>query len=225
MDRNKAVFLGLLLALSTGILSWFAIDVRAAPNAPSCSNVALSAPAAGSVLSGPVEVRGRALLSNFQFYKVEYAPAGRDQWTLIGPDVIRIPVSEGRLVVWQTTLVRDGSYRLRLHVVDVTGNYCEVLAGPFQVLNVQPTATELPEPTETEAIVAVPVLPTPTIYITVPVEVAPKPGAASTPLPRQTVEVPGINLTVLAAFFLFGVAAMFAIVIFVGAVMLVRRRA
>lgn len=58
--------------------------VRAAPSALDCRNIALTAPLPGSTLSGAVEVRGRALILDFQFYKVEYSPLGRDQWVLIG---------------------------------------------------------------------------------------------------------------------------------------------
>ncbi|MCL4488483.1 MAG: hypothetical protein M1570_10195 [Chloroflexi bacterium] len=217
-------FLGIYLAFWVGGLYGVSGRVQAAPSALNCQTVALTAPASGSVLSGAVEIRGRALVTGFQFYKVEDSAQGQGKWTLIGADVVRKPVSEGRLVVWQTTLVQNGSYRLRLHVVDSTGNYCEVVAGPFRVSNAFPTVVELPTLTETVPEAVVPVQSTPTIVVSVPVEVAPNPTVLTTPLPARTIGVKGINLTVLTAFFLFGVMAMLAVAMFVGAIMLVRRR-
>lgn len=189
------------------------------PAALDCRTVALTAPLAGTRLSGAVEVRGQALISGFQFYKVEYGPSGRDQWTLIGTDVVRRPVAEDSLVVWQTTLVPDGSYRLRLRVVDSTGNYCEVVAGPLEVDNAAPVETDTPAPVETVPLAVVPVLTTPTIVISIPTEVAPRQNVPAMPTRAPML---GLNVDLFPAFFIFGALVMLSVTFFVGAIVVVR---
>jgi hypothetical protein len=197
--------------------------VRAAPSALDCRNVALTAPLPGSTLSGAVDVYGRALILDLQFYKVEYSPIGRDQWILIGTDVIRKPVESGRLVVWQTNIVAEGTYRLRLRVVDSTGNYCEAFLSPLQVSHARPTFVPSPTPTETPILTAVPPQATPTIRVDIPTEVVPHLGTpGALPTRSQVFGLPDFNVTVLAAFFVLGACGMFAVVLFIGLVMLIR---
>jgi hypothetical protein len=91
--------------------------------------VCISAPAAGQVVSGQVTVQGTANIESFQFYKVEYALAGSpDLWNSIG-DVHTTPVVDGTLVVWNTVGFPNGGCKLRLTVVDQTGNF----GPPFEV--------------------------------------------------------------------------------------------
>ncbi len=204
------------------VLMLAALAAASPPRVLDCRYVAFTAPLPGATVSGPVEVRGRALILDFQFYKVEYSLPGRDEWTIIGTDVVRQPVENGRLVLWQTTTVPDGSYRLRLRVVDLTGNYCEAILSPLTVMNVRATAPP-PTPTDTPVLTAVPPGPTLTLPPTVAVEVPPvrnTPGALPT---RGSPFAPSSSdVTVTAAFFLFGVCGMLAIMFAVGAVLLIR---
>ena len=145
----------------------FAAAQAAVPLAVDCRNSAITFPSAGTTLAGAVEIRGRANVPDFRFYKIEFAPAGTDNWSLIGPDVIRAPIlQESRLVVWQTTIVSDGAYRLRMHVVDPSGNYCELFIQPITIANsnlqFQGTPSPSPWPTDTETPVLTGVPPQPT---------------------------------------------------------------
>lgn len=98
-----------------------------------CSNIArITSPGVGAVLSGRVQIYGTAAASDFNFYKVEYHREGepQDAWHSIS-DIHRNQVVNGLLDVWDVSGFPAGNYRLKLTVVDITGNYppqnrCEV---------------------------------------------------------------------------------------------------
>ncbi|MGC9336195.1 MAG: hypothetical protein ACP5JJ_18790, partial [Anaerolineae bacterium] len=90
---------------------------------------------------------------------------------------------QGRLGLWDTTIIPDGVYSLRLRVVRVDGNYDEYFVRGIQVSNTQPTETPTPEATPTAAAPTDTPAPTPTIVIAVPTMVSPTPRPTSTPLP------------------------------------------
>ncbi|MBI3536486.1 MAG: aminoacyl-tRNA hydrolase [Chloroflexi bacterium] len=192
MKRYRLIFLGLLQF-------FFLIRVAdAAPRAIECRDAArLIAPTPGAIVSGAVEIRGRAVVADFRFYKVEYAPLGQDKWTLIGPEVIFVPVENGQLVTWQSPTVADGSYRLRLQVVDKSGNYCEAFISSVVVAN-RSAATETPAPTDTPIGSAVSPGPTATPrFIFVPTIVAPPtPSAGLNPRASPVSFLPDLNLIV-----------------------------
>jgi hypothetical protein len=98
---------------------------------PLCPNsvARLTAPDQNAILSGAAQIMGSANPPNFDYYKVEIAQAAKpDQWALI-TDLRRSPIAGGLLDMWDTTAFPNGRYRLRLVVVDITGNYpepCEI---------------------------------------------------------------------------------------------------
>ena len=98
---------------------------------PLCPNslAGLTAPNQDAIASGSVRIMGTANLPNLDYYKVEFAPADNpEQWALVA-DLRYSEVGGGLLDIWDTTALPNGSYRLRLVVVDTTGNYpepCEV---------------------------------------------------------------------------------------------------
>lgn len=98
-----------------------------------CSNIAqITSPRVGAVLSGQVSIYGTAAAPDFQFYKIEYHREGEpaEAWHSIS-EVHRNQVVNGLLDVWDVSGFPAGNYRLKLTVVDITGNYppqnrCEV---------------------------------------------------------------------------------------------------
>ncbi len=96
-----------------------------APPAVACANpgACITSPVAGQRVSGAVPVRGTANIAQFQFYKVEYG-LGEDpqQWHSLS-DIHRQAVADGLLDTWNATGFPPGVYKLRLTVVDVTGNW------------------------------------------------------------------------------------------------------
>jgi hypothetical protein len=99
--------------------------------APVCAQpgVCITAPAKNQVIAGQVTIRGTAQIDRFQFYKLEYGLGQNpQQWNSIG-DVHRSPVVDGALGVWDTAGFPNGVFKLRLTVVDMSGNF----PAPFEV--------------------------------------------------------------------------------------------
>jgi hypothetical protein len=123
----------------------------------------ISSPGDSAVVRDVVPVVGTATDPNFWKYELSYAPEGTEQWVLIGP-VHENQVTEGLLETWATTSVPDGSYALRLRVVNRTGNYLEVFSRNILVVNAVPTDTPEPSPTPAPTSTGTPA-PTPTFII------------------------------------------------------------
>ncbi len=93
--------------------------------APACPNpqVCITSPPPNAVVSGAVQIVGSASIGNFQYYKVEFGvgenPIG---WSVVTA-LHDSPVAGGLLDVWDTTFIEDGVYKVRLVVVDRTGNF------------------------------------------------------------------------------------------------------
>lgn len=85
--------------------------------------VCISSPAAGEAIKGQITIRGSAAVDAFQFYKLEYGMGETpQQWNSIG-EVQRTPVVDGVLAVWNTSGFPAGVFKLRLTVVDASGNF------------------------------------------------------------------------------------------------------
>ena len=119
------------------------------------------------MVRGVVPIVGSALDPQFWKYEVYYAtePNPGERWTTIG-GVHETPVQDGLLETWDTTILPDGAYTLRLRVVDKTGNYREVFVHGVQVVNAAPTETpqptSTPKPTATQTPAATPTFIIPT---------------------------------------------------------------
>jgi hypothetical protein len=218
----------------------------AAPPALNCgaSNASISAPQSGATLNGVIQIEGSASLGDqFQYYKLEFSPTGRDEFTVFS-GLIRQQVSNGQLGVWDSASVPDGTYSIRLRVVDATGNYCDAAISDLHVQNSAPIQpTETPTAVETEAPPEQAVVPTavPTIQISLPSEPgsAPTPTTAATAVgtrtPGSSSLLPGgINTDSIFAglgqvfgsllrTFLFGVVTMAGILLVIGVIFFVRR--
>jgi len=82
----------------------------------------IEAPADGALVSGVVEIVGTAAREGFEYYKLEYRPIDSDAWNTLGAPVHHA-VEQAPLATWDTAGLAPGRYRLRLTVVDQTGNY------------------------------------------------------------------------------------------------------
>jgi hypothetical protein len=114
----------------------------ATPSPTPCSSVgcspgaaAITAPAGGSAVRGTVSVEGSATIARFGYYKVEYSANGVD-WASVDASYRHgTAVAAGSLATWDTTAQPDGAYRLRVVVVDTTGNYVASLPVAVVVAN------------------------------------------------------------------------------------------
>ncbi len=80
-------------------------------------------PGTNETVSGNISLVGTATHENFQYYKVEYAPAGSNNFVYLAGD--QNPVVNGFLVSINTSALGPGAWTLRLVVVDQIGNYPE----------------------------------------------------------------------------------------------------
>jgi len=102
---------------------------KPAVQAPACpDNRALFLrPGENEDVSGVINVVGSANHDQFQYYKIEYAPAGSENFAYIAGG--NSPVVNGVLGSIDTTTLGNGRWTLRLIVVDKTGNFpppCQV---------------------------------------------------------------------------------------------------
>ena len=166
---KKALIRGLIVCLVIGAAwtVWTVSPTVAGPLLQAMSRIA--SPAEDGMVRGVVPIVGSALDPQFWKYEVHYAtePNPREQWVGIG-GVHETAVQDGLLETWDTTIVPDGAYSLRLRVVDKTGNYREVFVHGVRVANAiptetpQPTITPIPVPTATIAPAATPTFIIPT---------------------------------------------------------------
>ena len=175
MKRSSFVLLliGILLA---------ALPARGAYAQPTGQ---ITSPRDRAAVRGLVPIEGSATHPDFQKYEVHYGPEPNpgDQWTPIQGSPFTVPVVQGRLGLWDTTIIPDGVYSLRLRVVRLDGNYEEYFVRSIQVSNSSPTETPTPRDTPTPAAPTNTPQPTSTVVIAVPTILSPTPRPSSTPLP------------------------------------------
>jgi hypothetical protein len=142
--------------------------------------VAVTSPQAGQVLQGVVTVSGTSAIDGFVSAEISFIYSGEPagSWFLI--IISSQPVAEGTLAVWDTTVISDGNYTLRLLVTLFDGTTLETLVPDLRVRNYAPPETSTPTlpPTATPTLIPTftPILPTSTAT-TVP---------TGTPLPTPT---------------------------------------
>jgi hypothetical protein len=177
----------ILLALGLLLLVAPTVQLVAAPPQGPLAQVSgqVSSPRDRATVRGLVPIEGSATHTQFQKYEVHYGPEPNpaDQWTPVGRSPFTVPVVQGRLALWDTTIIPDGLYSLRLRVVRLDGNYDEYFVRGVQVANTRPTETPTPAATPTRAEPTDTPAPTPTVVIGVPTVSSPTPKPTATPLP------------------------------------------
>jgi hypothetical protein len=123
--RRFNFVLGILLMASVG---W---PIRAAQTE---GHAEISRPTAGDSVSGVVTILGSASSTSFDHYELSfgYDPNPTDTWFPIG-EPVSTQVSFGRLGLWDTTSITDGTYALRLSVTLDDGSVLEDVVEGIQV--------------------------------------------------------------------------------------------
>jgi hypothetical protein len=146
---------------------------------------AIVAPRSGDVLQGVVTIAGSNDVNGFVSAEVAftYADDPTGTWFLIATS--SQPVSNDMLVTWDTTVITDGDYVLRLRVYLTDGGFREALVSGLRVRNYTPVETPTPmalapeaTPLPTIAPTATP-FPTPTALPRNPASLAPMDVSAS----------------------------------------------
>jgi len=217
MKRRACAVLRTVLVVLLGTLVLGTLSAAQAPE------IKITSPQMNAELRGKVLINGTAALPQFDYYKVEFGigPNPSD-WALVG-EIHRTPVTDGLLETWDTTVLPDGLYSLRLRVVKPDGNYAEYYVRQVKIVNTVPTST----PTAT---VSPTIPPTPVVMETyTPVFTKPTAALAQpTPTPtlarptRETVSPLG-SAKDFGNALLLGAGAMGVIFLLVGLVLAVRR--
>jgi hypothetical protein len=163
-----AAFLGLALWIPVSVAAQTGVDIR------------IDAPASGDVLQGLVNITGTSAVDGFFSAELSFAhdSDSTSTWFLIYQT--DSPVTDGLLAAWDTSLVTDGEYNLRLRVTLQDGTILESLVTGLRIRN--QISTETPAPTSTPEPTAT------TEFIPPPTPLPPTPQAAptSTHIPTPT---------------------------------------
>jgi hypothetical protein len=118
--------------------------------------VAISSPVAGEALRGQVNIIGSTNAPNFISAQLDFAYVSDPTGTWFPLQTLPQPVFDSPLFTWDTTLITDGDYILRLRVFGGDGSFQEVTV-PVSIQNdAVPTATPAPTATPEEVTVLVP---------------------------------------------------------------------
>ncbi len=108
----------------------------------------ISSPTDGQVLQGQVNVKGSTDVANFSSSELEFGYASDPTHTWFTIQTASLPVSNDSLGVWDTTLITDGDYVLRLRVTLLDGSSQDASA-TVRVRNYTPVPTATPAVTPT----------------------------------------------------------------------------
>ncbi len=216
----KKILIACLLIIA--VLTVPLVRLSAAPAGQALGQI--TSPRDRATVRGQVPIEGSATHPQFQKYEIHYAPEPNPggQWTPIGGSPFTVPVVQGRLGLWDTTIIPDGLYSLRLRIVRVDGNYDEYFVRGIQVVNSRPTETPTPQETPTPAAPTNTPLPTPTVVIGVPTVASPTPRPTATPLPTapptDTPEPPDLPFTSISDAVCWGAGGTLALFVGVGVI-------
>lgn len=164
------------------VLLW--MSSVASAQTPSTSVVIIS-PMAGEVLQGVVMVTGSNMVDGFMSAEISFAYAEDVTGTWFRLAQSQQPVTGGTLAIWDTSVVTDGNYNLRLHVDLIDGALSEVIVQDLQVRNYTPTEV----PATSTPLLILPLTNTPVLPILAPISV---PSATSHPTPTALPTNPAI---------------------------------
>jgi hypothetical protein len=108
-------------------------------------NALIQSPSEGDLVQGNVTIRGNATGDGFQSYEIDFGNTADpgNTWYMIQADTE--PVMDGTLAVWNTVMISDGDYTIRLLVTYASGTTDEVITH-VRVRNYLPVNTEAPLP-------------------------------------------------------------------------------
>jgi hypothetical protein len=170
----------------------------------SMDNPEITSPQDGEVLQGSVIISGSSQIEGFQSADIAFAydADATSSWFLLNESLE--PIEGGELTIWDTTIISDGNYRLRLSVKLEDGTVRETLIRGLRIRNYSLIETATPEPVMLViAETSTPVIATRT-PISPPAELPPNPVLVTHQMIQATV-VQGIFITLVV----FGVVGIY----------------
>jgi hypothetical protein len=143
--------------------------------------VAITFPAPGEAIRGELTITGTTDAPGFTSSQLDFSYTSNPTNTWFALQTSAQPVTDSPLAVWDTTLITDGDYILRLRVFAQDGSVQEVTI-PVKVQNDTPILTPTPAVTSTPNRLEAQ-LPTPFLVAASP---TPTPTARPTPTPLPT---------------------------------------
>jgi hypothetical protein len=194
-------------------------EALAQGTAPSSTPVAtsrpppyISNPIPGQNVQGNIVIMGSTDVQGFTSYSVDFTYQGDQTHAWFGIQSGTQNVIDGTLARWDTQLITDGDYRLRLRVITSTGDVQRFIVDDIRVRNytAADTPTAQPPPNIT-------LTPTAAATLTAAPTATSTPFASPTRLPSNPIEVTSGNIRssvgrgALAAILLFGIFGIFII--------------
>ena len=158
----------------------------------------ISAPASGAILRGLVDIIGTSAVDGFFSAELSFAYASDPAQTWFLITNLNVPTSDGLLAQWDTNLVTDGNYDLRLRVTLQDGTTLETFVSGLRIRNLTPTETVTPSPTFTLTPTLTPEYdetPVPTHALTFPAPPTATRKPSPTPLPPNPASVTQPEIT------------------------------
>jgi hypothetical protein len=182
MGRRLSTLLIVTLLCAGGILS--AWPHFASAQTPEGLIAVITWPADGQQLFGPANIIGSAAHPTaFSYFTLEYNDLSDPNapWMLVQPSVQQ-QVQDNVLGTWNTNMVPDGNYRLRLRVFLADGQVGEFIVANLAVVNSEPTPVPTaPAETGGEPALAPTFGPSPTSPVVQPPSSNPSISGLSTP--------------------------------------------
>ena len=196
------------------ILLPFVLLLIAAQSAPP---IAITSPAPDAIISGEVTITGTTDIAGFASSQLDFSYASNPADTWFALQISTQPITDSPLATWNTSLINDGNYILRLRVYLTDGSFQEVTV-PIKVQNdtpiVTPTLTLTSTPESIKGQVPTPFLvassPTPTLT----------PRPTPTPLPTNPAS---LNRNVIFASLGRGALVIIGLFLFAGLILRFRR--
>lgn len=164
------------------------------------SMISITSPVEGQVIQGAVTVTGSSAMPDFVSAEISFSypndPTGT--WFLVAQADQQ--VESGTLATWDTTLITDGNYTLRLHVTLADGSTRDVTVPELRVRNYTPVETSTPAPAAAADATPLPtVAPTATLYPT-PTQLPSNPAEITSSEVWTSLLYGGLAVIVLIAF-------------------------
>ena len=103
--------------------------------------VSITAPVDGEILKDVVPIMGNTAVDGYQRYEITFAYAGDQTGTWFWLDSSSDVVSQSQLALWDTKVITDGDYDLRLQVFLMDDSVLEVIVRDLKVRNYSDTPT------------------------------------------------------------------------------------
>jgi hypothetical protein len=150
---------------------------------------AIDSPTTGQTVQGEVVIRGSNAVDGFQSYEIDFAALGDPTQAWIPIENSTEPIHDGVMAVWDTRLIADADYSLRLLILKTDGSMSVVTVREVHVRN--NTSVELSAATPAGKVVipgAGTPMTAPISQQTQPLE-ATSPPSTPTPLPKNPAEI------------------------------------